>query len=215
VEAFLAAPTSLVEKKGRLEFKGTPIGALYRYYPTEYMEEQGNLAAIERAVSNGNVRAFSGFDCMYLQSKTVMARAWAHRESLSPLARCFVEHHLPETRAASPAARELLVGAREDWVLKRSLGRVGDEVFVGRLLPQPIWVDVVDQVLQCCAQGDRWIAQRFVPQAPVATPWGERLVTLGAYVLDGAFAGYFARLSKESHVSHDALVVPVFVGGEA
>ena len=35
--------------------------------------------------------------------------------------------------------------------------------------------------------------------------------TLGAYLLDGVFAGYFARLSPESHVSHEALVVPVFV----
>ena len=34
---------------------------------------------------------------------------------------------------------------------------------------------------------------------------------LGAYVLDGRFVGYFARLSEDSHVSHDALCVPVFV----
>jgi hypothetical protein len=38
-------------------------------------------------------------------------------------------------------------------------------------------------------------------------------VTLGAYVLDGKFAGYFTRLSQKSHVSHDAIVVPVLVGG--
>ena len=42
------------------------------------------------------------------------------------------------------------------------------------------------------------------------TPWGDRYVTLGAYVLDGRFAGYFARVTPESHVSHDALCVPVF-----
>jgi hypothetical protein len=59
--------------------------------------------------------------------------------------------------------------------------------------------------------GDVWIAQRFIPQRAIETPWGPRLVTLGAYVLDGAFAGYFARITRTSHVSHDALVLPVFV----
>jgi hypothetical protein len=54
------------------------------------------------------------------------------------------------------------------------------------------------------------VAQRFVPQLSIPTPWGRRLVTLGAYVLDGCFAGYFARITLRSHVSHDAVCVPVF-----
>ena len=61
------------------------------------------------------------------------------------------------------------------------------------------------------AAGGSWIAQRFVEQAPLPTPWGPRFVTLGAYVLDGRFRGYYARITPHSHVSHDALVVPVFV----
>jgi hypothetical protein len=52
----------------------------------------------------------------------------------------------------------------------------------------------------------------MVRQRPVPTPAGDRFVTLGAYVLDGRFAGYFARVTPQSHVSHDALCVPVFVG---
>ena len=64
------------------------------------------------------------------------------------------------------------------------------------------------------AAGERWIAQRFVRQQAIPTPWGDRFVTLGAYVLDGRFAGYFARVTPQSHVSHDALCVPVFVGDE-
>ena len=55
-----------------------------------------------------------------------------------------------------------------------------------------------------------WVVQRFVPQQSIATPFGARLVTLGVYVLDGRFSGYFARLSPFSHVSHEALCVPVF-----
>ena len=43
------------------------------------------------------------------------------------------------------------------------------------------------------------------------TPWGPRFLTLGAYLLDGNFVGYFARVTPASHVSHDALVLPTFV----
>ena len=55
-----------------------------------------------------------------------------------------------------------------------------------------------------------WLAQRFVRQRTVPTPWGNRYLTLGAYVQNGRFVGYFARITPRSHVSHDALCVPVF-----
>jgi uncharacterized circularly permuted ATP-grasp superfamily protein len=110
-----------------------------------------------------------------------------------------------------PAA---LTADRGGWVLKRALGRVGDEVIVGALCEDEEWAAAVDGVAALRAAGERWIAQRFVGQRRVPTPFGPRLVTLGAYVLDGSFVGYFARLTSESHVSHDALCVPVFVADE-
>jgi hypothetical protein len=103
------------------------------------------------------------------------------------------------------------VEGRREWVVKRAMGRVGDEVFVGPLFDDDRdWASLVDDVRALAGQGEPWVAQRFVPQRPIPTPWGPRLVTLGAYVLDGSFAGYFARITPESHVSHDALCVPVF-----
>ena len=58
------------------------------------------------------------------------------------------------------------------------------------------WHRVLEITTPEAAGGERWIAQRFVCQRPVPTPWGDRLVTLGAYVEDGRFAGYFARAEK-------------------
>jgi uncharacterized circularly permuted ATP-grasp superfamily protein len=106
--------------------------------------------------------------------------------------------------------RAELVGARATWVIKRAMGRVGDEVFVGALFQDGDWASIVDRSRQLAAAGETWIAQRFVAQRAVPTPWGARLVTLGAYVEEGRFAGYFARITPHSHVSHDALCVPVF-----
>jgi hypothetical protein len=87
---------------------------------------------------------------------------------------------------------------------------VGDEVFVGSLLDDADWAATVEGVSAMREAGESWIAQRFVPQRAVPTPWGDRFVTLGAYVLDGRFVGYFTRITPESHVSHGALCVPVF-----
>jgi uncharacterized circularly permuted ATP-grasp superfamily protein len=109
--------------------------------------------------------------------------------------------------------REQLLRERGDWVVKRALGRVGDQVFVGPLTSAIEWTTIVDEASKRAREGERWIAQRFVRQRPVPTPLGPRYVTLGAYVLDGKFCGYFARLTPQTHVSHEALVLPVFVGG--
>jgi hypothetical protein len=169
------------------------------------MAGQRNLDAIARAVETGRVRTLSSFAHVYTQSKLAFARAWEHAS-----ARGAVLPQLPETHEVSDVARGELVAHRAGWVVKRAMGRVGDEVFVGQLWNDEAWALVVDEVLQRAAGGECWIAQRFVEQQPVPTPWGDRLVTLGAYVLDGRFVGYFARITPTSHVSHDALCVPVF-----
>ena len=91
-------------------------------------------------------------------------------------------------------------------------GDFGDEVFVGPLVPEGEWHALVDWVIEraLTTPDERWIAQRFIRQRPLATPWGPRYLTLGAYLLDGVFVGYFARVTPEPHVSHGALCLPVF-----
>ncbi len=153
-----------------------------------------------RAIETQRVRTLTSPSHIYAQSKLAFARAWEGKRPAS----------IPETHALLDLDRRALVEDREGWVVKRAMGRVGDEVFVGPLFGELEWGPLVDHARALASQGEAWIAQRFVPQRPVPTPWGERLVTLGVYVAEGRFAGYFARLSPYSHVSHDALCVPVF-----
>jgi len=183
-----------------LAIGGERIAVLYRFYPLEYLAEMPNVGDLVRATERGELRSLSSFASIHAQSKLAMARA--------PVNDVF-----PETIAFEDADHEALVRDRKDWVLKRDLSRVGDHVIVGAMLESEDEMraavrDVADVERH---DGDVWIAQRFVPQRSIATPWGPRLVTLGAYVLDGAFAGYFARITRDSHCSHDALVLPVFV----
>lgn len=200
VRGILAPPTAPRLAGGRLVVHGQAVGALYRYFPAEYMEGQRNLPDIARAIESGAVKTLTSFAHIYCQSKLGFARAWSRGPS----------PHLPPSFDFADVDRGALSLSRTDWVVKRALGRVGDEVFVGPLLADHEWSYVLDEVGRLRSRGEIWIAQRFVRQRPIPTPWGPRFVTLGAYVLDGAFAGYFARITPESHVSHGALCVPVF-----
>jgi glutathionylspermidine synthase len=204
--AILAPPTAPGTRGGDLYIHGEQVRALYRYFPVEWMTGQRNVDAIARAIESGKVRTLTGFSHVFTQSKLAFARSWERLDE-GDVARRW----LPETRAVGDVTRASLVEHRAEWVVKRAMGRVGDEVFVGQLSQdERAWERLVDGVLTLAREGEAWVAQRFVPQMPIPTPWGQRLVTLGAYVLDGQFAGYFARITPESHVSHDALCVPVF-----
>jgi hypothetical protein len=208
--SILVSPVAPRFESGELRVGPEIVRVLYRYFPTEYMEGQGNLDGICRALRERRIRTMSSFAHMFAQSKYSFARAWAHEPTLDAVDRAVVRRHVPPSFDVASLSRDRLLGERPDWVLKRAYGRVGDEVFVGSLMPATDWGTTLDAVLALRVRGESWIAQRFVCQQPVPTPWGERFVTLGAYVLDGRFVGYFTRITPQSHVSHGALCVPVF-----
>lgn len=199
VQAILAPPTApTLDASGALTIRGVQIGALYRYFPAEYMEGQGNVGAIAQAIAARRVRTLSSFAHVFTQSKLSLARAG----SLA---------NVPETRDLLDISEDELRRDRAEWVVKRSYGRVGEDVVVGALLSQEDWNLSLSAILAERRAGESWIAQRFVRQRAMPTPWGPRLLTLGAYLLDGNFVGYFARVTAASHVSHDALVLPTFI----
>ncbi len=211
VEALLAPPTALHVRGDELCFGRRPVRVLYRFFPTEWMAGQRNVGDIAAAVASGRVRTLSSFSHIFAQSKVAFARAWAHGPWLHPVDREVLAARVPFTADVATVPATSLVGDRAGWVVKRAMGRVGDQVFVGALFGEGEWTAIVADVIAARAAGERWLAQRYVRQTPLNTPWGPRYVTLGAYVLDGRFVGYFARITKETHVSHDALCVPVFV----
>jgi glutathionylspermidine synthase len=187
-------------------YRGERLSVLYRFYPLEYMEEQANVPALARATERGALASVSSFAAIHAQSKLAMARVW-HAEAHE------AEGIFPETFAFRDVDGSVLARDRASWVVKRALSRVGDHVIVGDLVTDETFRATLDGIAEDEAEGEVWIAQRFVPPGHVLTPWGPRCLTLGVYLLDGAFVGYLARLTATSHCSHDALVVPVFVGG--
>lgn len=210
VQAVLAAPTQPRLRRGEVLVGRTPVRVLYRYFPTEWMDGQKNLGGLVDALASGRLKTLTAFSHLYTQSKLAFARAWAHGATLDDEDRAILDAHVPYSVDLSAIDRAEVVGDRARWVVKRAMGRVGDQVFVGPTYAQDDWTPTVDAIRALRADGQAWLAQRFVKQRPIPTPWGNRFVTLGAYVEGGRFAGYFARITRDSHVSHDALCVPVF-----
>lgn len=188
-------------------YRGERLAVLYRFYPLEYMVEQANIGALARATERGELASVSAFSVIHAQSKLSMARAWQSEPDAA-------RDVFPDTFAFRDVPQSSLRGDRAEWVVKRDLSRVGDHVVVGALEGDESFRAALDDIVEAELDGEVWIAQRFVPPGHVATPWGPRCLTLGVYLLDGAFVGYLARLTTASHCSHDALVVPVFVGGD-
>ncbi|MBS2015079.1 MAG: glutathionylspermidine synthase family protein [Deltaproteobacteria bacterium] len=188
-----------------IAIRGERVAVLYRFYPLEYMEGQRNVEALARATERGELASMSSFAAIHAQSKLAMARAFVHEPEEA-------REVFGETHALSAIDRAALLRDRATWVVKRDLSRVGDHVYVGALETDASFTEVLDDVAEAERElGDVWVAQRYVEPALLPTPWGPRCLTLGAYVLDGRFVGYLARLSKVSLCSHDALVLPVFV----
>lgn len=208
--ALLTSPTAPRYRGGRLRIGDEPIAVLYRYFPTEFMEGQRNLGDIARAVAAGVVRTLASFSEIFAQSKLAFARAHTLADTLAPAERAALRF-LPRTCALPDLSDEQLLAEQQHWVLKRALGRVGEEVFVGPLLLPEDWARALTLARTDYQNGEVWVAQSFVPQRPVQSPYGPLLVTLGVYLLNGRFCGYFARLTPDSHASHSALCLPVFV----
>jgi hypothetical protein len=208
-KAILAPPTALRERGGDLYVGRTRVSALYRFFPTEWMSGQENVPHIARAIERGRLTTCSGFGHVFTQSKLGLARAFALVHESDD--RGTLVRHVPFSADIVEMAPEMLAYARAGWVIKRAMGRVGDQVFVGALFDDETWKEILDGALAARETGESWLAQRYVRQRTIPTPWGPRYVTLGVYLLDGKFVGYFARVTPETHVSFDALCLPVFV----
>lgn len=187
-----------------VSYRGERLAVLYRFYPLEYMAGQANVAALALATERGELTCISSFGAIHAQSKLAMARGFDAEPEAARGA-------FPETFAFRSLDASTLARERAEWVLKRDLSRVGDHVIVGALETDEVFRATLEGIAEAEAEGEVWIAQRYVPPGQVVTPWGPRCLTLGVYLLDGVFVGYLARLSAVSHCSHDALVVPVFV----
>ena len=116
----------------------------------------------------------------------------------------------PDLSASLPTWRRLLPETRdprdidgEGWVLKPSLGRVGE----GVVMPGDASKEARKWRRKCRWWPRHWAAQRAFESVPIDTPRGPMHACVGMFVIDGKAAGVYARLAAAPPVAAEALEV--------
>ena len=192
IEVVLGDLANLRAGRHGVTLLGRDIDALYRYVPFEGMLGTPAFALLYEAVAGGRLRLLNGLRGLLLQHKGLLAWLWAHRDDadLAPAARAAVREHLPPTWPIEAYPKDVQPATQ---VAKQVFGREGEEVFFGEDLDPPAW--------EALRRRRTYVVQRRVHigrvSAVIPTSEGPRLEsgypTVGAYVVDGHFAGFYTR----------------------
>jgi hypothetical protein len=205
-QATIGSPANLQLRHGQAELLGEPIDALFRYYPGEWIAELPNLDDWTEAGSV--LPMLNNLAALAAQSKRFYAASEAHGLPLAASAQQTLERHLPQSRYLSPDLREQLIEQRTDWVLKGAFGRMGDTVRLGIGASPEQWTGLIDQALR--SDQPYAVQQRFDP-VPLWFSDGLAYATIGLYLLDGQFAGYYSRVSPYPVINYDSQHVATLV----
>lgn len=197
INSQLLSPADITWRDARAFVEGTPLSALLRFFPVEWLP---NLPG----------SAWKNFLGTTTTPQINPGRAALSQSKRLPLAWPHLKEPLPRWKEYSPETRpwtESLADSPE-WVCKPSFGRVGDGLGLHGTTESREWRDIVRARRQ---RPREWIAQRRFDSVPVDTPAGPRHVCLGIYVIDGQAAGIYGRLATRPLIDHRAQDVAVLV----
>lgn len=201
----LGSPFNLTARSdGGAALLGVPCDVFIRHYKTDWWASRqpawldqppppdaeplrNELAVLLHAELAGKAVVINPFGAVVPQNKRALAFLCEEKARLSPTARRTIARYLPETRRLELLDRERLSRERGQWVLKSDYGCEGEETVVGAVCTQEIW----DQSLAQAAPG-RWVAQRYFEAVRDSAG---RVCNHGVYLVAGAAAGLYARLS--------------------
>ena len=185
-------------------FLGRRVDAAFRFFPGEWMAPLPNLAAWRRHAPR--LPMMNPIRALVRQSKSLFT--FLQDADLPPEDRALIARHLPHTEPFRPERREAYREERERWVLKRAFGRMGDAVVLGSLVSAVEW----DRALEGAALEPKsyCIQERFrVRSVPFGS--GPLYPALGAYLVNGRFAGYYSRVASRPFITHEAPHVATLV----
>jgi glutathionylspermidine synthase len=194
VQAIVGDVTDLTQRRGRILLRGTPIDALYRYYPVERLYRHPIFASLCEASIDGRLLLLNGLRSFLAQSKVCLAWLWANRSLLNTSESAAVERHLPHTLLArDPAA----AGRLHSSVVKHVNGREGDSVVFGATLDPSAWEA---RLLEGGYVVQRAVVSPAVSDVDVDDLQRElrrlspRYACVGAFCIGGRFGGCYTRL---------------------
>jgi len=170
----------------------TTADAILRHYPMEWMEQRKDVDW--QGFVNQSIPMANHPVALLAQTKR-LPLVWDDLNVDVPLWKQF----LPETICPSGLCD------LDGWILKPAFGRVGEGINIPGVVSDAENRDIIQAAR---AEPTQWVAQRLFKSVPVE---GFHL-GFGVFVVDGLFAGLFARVSKSPRMDSEAGEVPVLVG---
>jgi glutathionylspermidine synthase len=184
----LYADPSVLEWKDN---KAVNIGAIFRYYPVEWLEYHNNTDWL--GFVNAKTPSCNHPIALLTQSKR-LPLVW---DGLGVNISTW-KNHLPET--AEPTA----FSKNNGFILKPAFGRVGE----GINIPGTVSSAENDEIINAAKEyPEQWVAQKMFE----SKPFDGLHITLGIFVVDGLYAGMYGRASKSPRIDAEASEVPVLV----
>jgi len=204
-ECVMCSPSHLISKRKKAYIDDREISSIIRFYPGEWFAKLDNLRHWQAQISG--LKMFNPFTRLISQSKMIFC--FLKNNSLLSLEdQNLVDACLPDTFYFDEKDQQKLRDEKDSWVLKDAFGRMGDTVYVGKLLSDSAW----DKALKAAAKKSaRFLVQKFFKVKPLQFGCGQLYPAVGAYVINGRFAGYYSRASAKPFLTHEAFYVPTLV----
>ena len=181
-------------KTGKVTQEPSPtqhLGGIMRYFPAEWLEFTPGVDWI--GFVNSQTPSCNHPIALLTQSKR-LPLVWDKLGAGIPTWKKL----LPETVDPSQLTDS------HDWIMKPAFGRVGEGINIPGTIPPE-----EEQAILSAAQAEptQWVAQKMFESLPV-----EGLhINVGVFVVDGSFAGFYARISDAPKIDEDASEIPILV----
>ncbi len=200
----LGSPFNLYcDAERKLLLLNEPIDLAVRHYKTDWWGERlpvwkdgedypdpypldHELYAVLKAEEHGTVVVLNPFGAVVTQNKLSMALCWKAMSQFSHAAQEAIRAYLPETYRLADAWEMNLLKDKNDWVLKSDYGCEGADVIIGKFTDEATWKLSLDMAIT-----EHWVVQRYFEAAPI----NGKIPNYGIYLLGGAAAGVYTRLS--------------------
>ena len=191
--------------RGHPRILGERIDAAFRFYPGEWMPRLPNFALWERL--GPELPMMNPLRHMVRQSKKVF-EVWREVMDDDPETLSLLDAHAPRTVPFDPERIPEWRDEQPRWVLKRAFGRMGDAVVMGSLVTPKVWGEALNEAR---TRPTEWCIQECFQVTPLHFHAGLLFPTLGAFVVNGRFAGYYSRAAARPFLTHEALHVATVV----
>lgn len=205
------------DAEGNVTVLGQPVDLIIRHYKTDWWGEREviwtnqqpfldaeplhrELLLLLAAEYEGKVTVVNPFGSVLTQNKLSLALMWERQELFSAQAQDWIQAYIPETRRLTTLDMTTL--NRDEWVLKSDYGCEGDSVLVGPFAKPNDWPLALTTAIP-----KHWVAQRYFEVAPLDDGL---LPNFGAYLIGGAAAGFYTRLSAKS-TDYTSATAPTFI----